>query len=211
MSGTVKRALIVVDVQNDYAHGNLPIAYPDVDASLDRIARAIDAANAHAIPVVAIQNIAAANAPFMVEGSRGAELHEVVATRGRSHIIRKNLPSAFAGTDLDAWLRQHGVDTITVAGYMTHNCNLSTIIDGFHRGFNVEFLSDASGSVPYLNQAGQASAEEIHRVVSVVLQSRFAAVLATEDWIAALESKTPPVRDSIYLSNQRARGLIPSV
>jgi hypothetical protein len=39
-----------------------------------------------------------------------------------------------------------------------------------------------------------------------VMQSRFAAVLGTDEWIAALESGEPPARDNIYASNQRARG-----
>lgn len=208
MPSPLKRALIVVDVQNDYVHGNLPIAYPSVESSLEKIAHAIDAAKSSDIPVVVVQNVLSSNAPFMAEGSRGAELHEIVAEKKASYHVRKCLPSAFAGTDLADWLDQRNIDTITVVGYMTHNCNLSTIIDGFHRGLAVEFLSDAAGSVDYLNQAGGATAEEIHRVVSVVLQSRFAAVMTTDAWIDILHNQKPPVRDSIYLSNQRARGLI---
>jgi hypothetical protein len=64
---------------------------------------------------------------------------------------------------------------------------------------------DAAGSVPYANRAGQASAEEIHRAYSVVLQSRFAAVLSTAEWIAAVQTGAEPERDSIFASNQRAR------
>lgn len=72
-------------------------------------------------------------------------------------------------------------------------------------GLKVEFLSDASGSAPYANSAGHASAEELHRVFSVVLQSRFAAVLTTDAWIAALASGALPERDTIAGSNQPAR------
>jgi len=73
----------------------------------------------------------------------------------------------------------------------------------------VEFLHDASGTVPYRNQAGHASAEEIHRVFSVVLQSRFAAVMSTREWMHSVKTGTVPVvRDNIYKSNQRARGLL---
>lgn len=60
----------------------------------------------------------------------------------------------------------------------------------------------------YRNQAGYASAEEIHRVFSVVMQSRFAAVMSTQEWIDCVKLGVPPVRDSIYKSNQRARGLM---
>ena len=37
-------ALIVIDVQNEYVTGNLPIAFPPVDGSLKTISAAIDAA-----------------------------------------------------------------------------------------------------------------------------------------------------------------------
>ena len=98
----------------------------------------------------------------------------------------------------------NAIDTITVIGYMTHNCDLSTIIHAVHMGFAVEFLSDATGSLPYANSAGYASAEEIHRVVSIILQSRFAAVLKTAEWIDCLKTGSLPERDTPYASNQRA-------
>lgn len=202
-----RRALIVVDVQNDYVGGNLPIEYPKVQNSLTNIGKLMDAAHAAALPVVVVQNLLASDAPFMAEGTSGAALHELVDSRPHDHYISKKLPSAFSGTGLEEWLRQRSIDTITVAGYMTHNCNLSTMLHGFHSGFTVEFVSDASGSVPYENRAGRASAEEIHRVISVILQSRFAAVMSTDEWIAMLRAGTIPERDSIFLSNHRARGL----
>ena len=88
---------------------------------------------------------------------------------------------------------------------MTHNCDASTIVHALHQGLKVEFLADASGSVPYENAAGRASAEEIHRVFSVVFQSRFAAVQTTADWIAALQAGQATLGDNIHASNQRAR------
>jgi nicotinamidase-related amidase len=204
-----RRALIVVDVQNDYADGELPIEFPNVQNSLGNIGKVMDAARAAAIPVVVVQNILAPDAPFMAKSSLGGALHEIVASRPHDHYVAKKLPSAFAGTDLEEWLHRHAIDTVTVIGYMTHNCNLSTMLHAFHSGFAVEFISDASGSVPYENRAGRASAEEIHRVMSVVLQSRFAAVMSTAEWIGMLTSDTTPERDLIFISNRRARGLMP--
>jgi hypothetical protein len=62
-----------------------------------------------------------------------------------------------------------------------------------------------TGSVPYANRAGRATAEEIHRVVSVVMQARFANVMTTDEWVNALNTGVTPERDSIFSSNQRAR------
>ena len=204
MSHTPNRALIVIDVQNEYESGGLRIEYPPIEGSLRNIGKAIDAAHAAGIPVIVAQQMAPADAPLFATGSRGWQLHDTVASRPRDHFIQKKLPSAFAGTDLGEWLQQHGIDTLAVTGYMTHNCNDTTIKHAFDSGLQVEFLMDASGSVSYANCAGAASAEEIHRVFSVVEQSRYAAVLDTDEWIGCVTDKTLPERDTIHASHQRA-------
>jgi nicotinamidase-related amidase len=205
MANSMSRALIVIDVQNDYIGGQLPIEYPPVEQSLANIGLAMDSAQAAAIPVVVVQNILPETAPFMAKGTHGADLHQVVASRNRDHYLAKSLPSVFANTGLEEWLRERGIDTITIVGYMTHNCDLSTVVDGMHKGFAVELLADATGSLPYANCAGSASAEEIHRVMTVVMQSRFAAVMSTEEWIESLAKGVQPKRDNIFSSNQQAR------
>jgi nicotinamidase-related amidase len=199
-----RRALIVIDVQNDYDGGGLAIEYPPFHETVRNIGQAMDAAREAGIKIVVVKQFAPETAPFFAKGSHGAELHPEVADRPRDHFVEKKLPSAFTGTDLEYWLRSNGIETLTVAGYMTHNCDLSTIVHALHMGFAVEFLSDASGSLPYANSAGYASAEEIHRVVSVILQSRFAAVTKTSDWIEGLKAGALPERDNIHASHRRA-------
>ncbi|MHB8564778.1 MAG: cysteine hydrolase family protein, partial [Acidiferrobacteraceae bacterium] len=187
MSPNPRRALIVIDVQNEYVTGNLPIEFPEVRQSLANIGKAMDAARAAGVPVIVVQNHAPVpGAPLFDQGSPGWELHETVRIRVRDHYMEKTLPSAFAGTGLAEWLNAHGIDTLTVAGYMTHNCDDSTIKHALHVGLAVEFLADAAGTVSYVNRAGTATAEEIHRTFIVVLQSRFAAVMTTDEWIDAL-------------------------
>jgi len=205
MSKIPRRALILIDVQNEYVSGNLLIEYPDVRLSLRNIARAAEAAKTAGIPMIIVQNTAPPTAPIFVKGTVGWELHPVVSGLSAAHTIEKSLPSAFTGTDLAAWLRDNGIDTLTVAGYMTHNCVDSTINHALHDGWAVEHLIDATGSVSYKNRAGTVSAETIHKTFSIVLQSRFAAVMTTDEWIAAVETGTTPERDSIFNSNQRAR------
>lgn len=205
MSANPRRALVVIDVQNEYVSGDLPIEFPPVETSLANIGRAMDAARAAGVPIVVVQNLAPADSPLFARGSVGAELHPVVASRERDHHVEKSLPSAFAGTDLKAWLAERGIDTLTVAGYMTHNCDASTVFEATHAGLAVEFLADATGSVPYANEAGTVSAEDIHRAFSVVMHTRFAAVVTTDAWLAAVKAGVPLARDNIYASNQRAR------
>jgi len=205
MPNQFRRALIVIDVQNEYVTGNLPIEFPDIHMSLTNIGRAMDGAMESGIPIIVVQQFAPAESPIFAQGSIGLELHEVVRSRTWDHYIEKKLPSAFAGTDLAEWLSEHQIDTVTVVGYMTHNCVDATIKHAFHTGLAVEFLSDAAGSLPYANKAGSASAEEIHRTFSIVMQARFAAVMSTEEWLNMLHTNSAAERDGIFKSNQRAR------
>ena len=49
----MKRALLVIDVQNEYFTGKMPVSYPA--GSLDNILHAMDSARAHGVPVVVVR------------------------------------------------------------------------------------------------------------------------------------------------------------
>jgi nicotinamidase-related amidase len=199
------RALVVIDVQNEYISGNLPIAYPELRESLSNIGAAMDAAVLAGIPIIVVQQVAPENSPIFARGSRGFALHEVVTSRSYDYLIEKTLPSAFASTDLADWLSARAIDTIAIIGYMTQNCDESTARDAAHRGLTVEFLSDATGTLAMANHAGSVSAEELHRTVLVVLQSRFAAVTTTREWIKVVREGAPLEKPNISASTTIAR------
>ena len=199
-----KRALILIDVQNEYFTGNLPIEYPDVNVSLANIAKAAEGAVRAGIPIVVVQQTSPVDSPIFAEGSPGWQLHEMVAKLPRSHYVRKPMASVLTGTGLQDWLRARDIDTLVLAGYMIHNCNDATARQAVHEGWAVELLDDATGAVSYANRAGYASAKDIYDVYRVVLQSRFAAVMSTQEWLDMIAKGTAPERDSIYDSSQRA-------
>lgn len=198
MPATPRRALLVIDVQNAYVSGSLLIEHPPVAGSLANIGRAMDAAREAGIPVVVVQHNG------FGQGNEAWQLHPVVASRAHDHRIDKPRASVFTDTDLSSWLEAQRIDTLTIVGYMTHNCDAATIFEAHHRGLKVEFLSDATGALPYANRAGRASAEEIHRVFSVVFESNFAAVLTTDEWLAAVASGAAPLPENPVASNRRA-------
>ena len=204
MSQSPRRALVVIDVQNEYFTGKLRIEYPDVRVTLPNIVRAMDAAVAAGIPVVVVQHLYPAGAPVFARGSESAELHPDVAKRPRDLLVEKCVASALTGTPLAAWLKERSIDTLSIVGYMTHNCDDSTVRQAHHEGWKVELLRDATGALPYTNAAGTATAEEIHRVFTVVMHSNFAAVADTEAWLAAVARGEALPIDNVFLSNQRA-------
>ncbi|MER5884080.1 isochorismatase family protein [Streptomyces sp. NPDC001941] len=187
----MKRALVVIDVQNEYITGGLPIGYPAPALSLANIAIAMDAAAAAGIPVVVVQHAAPEQSPVFGRGGHGHGLHESVASRHHDHLVEKALPSSFAGTGLADLLAREGVDTLTIVGYMTQTCVESTTRDAVHRGYAVEVLSDATGALPLANRVGAMSADQVHHAVLVVLQTFFAYVATTGEWCAAVRAKAP--------------------
>jgi len=65
-------------------------------------------------------------------------------------------------------------------------CCDTTARQAFHRGYKVEFLSDATGTLNLTNDAGTVSAEDLHRAILTVQQSMFSKVMTTAEWISAL-------------------------
>ncbi|MGR8025071.1 isochorismatase family protein, partial [Burkholderia cenocepacia] len=148
-----------------------------------------------------------AGARTIAPGPDCVPLHTVVTGLPYAHMIEKAQARSFAGTVLAAWLDAHGIDTLAVTGYMTHNCHASTVYHAAHAGLKVEYLHDATGALPYENEAGAVSAEEIHRTYAVVFQSNFAAVMSTDAWIAGHSGAPMPAPDSVSASNGWARAL----
>lgn len=181
-----KRGLLVIDVQNDYFSGPMTITHPP--GSFEKILRAMDGAKQAGVPIVMIQTaIPRPDAKVFKKGTPGWELHPEVARRHNDVLIHKELPGSFTGTNLEEWLRDHGIDTVTICGYMTQMCDDTTSRQAVHLGFSVEFLSDATGTLAFKNAAGEVTAEELHRAVLVVQQSRFSHVLTTDEWLQNLE------------------------
>jgi nicotinamidase-related amidase len=185
MSETPKRALLVIDVQNEYFTGKLPITYPA--DSLKNVLSAMDASRAHGVPVVAIQHASPQlDSAVFRKDSKEWELHPEVAARPHDVLIHKSLPGSFTGTELETWLREHVVNTVVIAGYMTQMCCDTTARQAMHLGFGVEFLADATGTLAIKNDAGAVADEELHRAILVTQQMRFSRVLKTSDWIKEL-------------------------
>ena len=180
----MNRALLVIDVQNEYFTGALPITHPH--GHLQQILAAMDAA-AGKIPIVVVQHhFADPTKPFFQKGTPGWELHPEVKSRPYDLLVEKTLPGSFTGTPLEAWLREHAIDTVTIAGYMTHMCCDTTARQAVHLGWTVEFLRDATGTLDLSNAGGEVTAEELHRSILCAQQMMLSEVLDVPTWIKRL-------------------------
>lgn len=73
-----------------------------------------------------------------------ATVPELSAVTGEL-VVRKTLPSAFAGTGLAAWLVGRGVETLTIVGCTTSGCVRATALDAMSNGFRPLVLEDCVG------------------------------------------------------------------
>jgi len=193
-----RTVLLSMDFQRDIA---LPDggAAPDDEAALERFAAAVDrAAEAleaartggtwvgHVRVILRLDEPAAnrhspmtrflLDRELLREGSEGAEFVPALAPRPGEWVITKRMVSAFAGTDLDAALRNQGVDTLVLMGLVTHFVVEGTAREAADRGYRVVVLHDACAS----------GAPERH-TAALDICGRLGALVPTADWCAALD------------------------
>jgi len=173
-----RRAVIVIDVQNEYFDGPLAIQYPPRDQALAQILQTIDTAQENNMPVAFVQHTMGEGAPVFNPAAVGFALHPDIAARQKedTHLVTKHFGSVYADTDIEQWLRDNKVDTVTLVGFMTNNCVTASAVEGEQRGFVTEVLSDATGAINLSNSAGSADAQSVHTTMMALLNSNFAAV-----------------------------------
>lgn len=181
----MKQALLVIDVQREYFDGALPISHPV--GHLENILGVMDAAAEAKIPTAVIRHHQAdPESPIFRLNSDMWQLHDEVARRPHDALIDKQLPGAFTNTNLEEWLKSVEADTVTIAGYMTHMCCDTTARQAFHRGYKVEFLKDATGTLTVENEAGTATADELHNSILVAQQMFISHVTDQATWMSTL-------------------------
>lgn len=202
-----RRALVVIDVQNEYFDGPLEIQYPPREDSLARIVSAMDVAAEHEVPVVIVRHELPAGAPVFAAGSAAQQLHPDVDKRVTEAFtqVTKSKASAFSSADFSAWVADNGIDCLTLVGYMTNNCVLGTAAAAKDLGLAAEVLSDATGAIALANEAGTVSAQQVHETLMALLNSNFAAVATTAAWTAAVERDQPLPVSNLAVSAVQGR------
>jgi len=161
-----RTALVVVDVQNDFADPDGSLYVRDAESVVDVANAEIEAARGAGATVVYTQDWHPADTPHFakdggtwpvhcVGGTWGAELHPRLAVGGEH--IRKGTGgedgySGFtvadprtgdrAPTALDALLREHGVERVVVVGLATDYCVKETALDAVRLGYATTVLTD---------------------------------------------------------------------
>lgn len=160
----MKTALIVIDLQNDYLSAG---AYPlwNAEAVRDRVVQTVGLAHARGVPVVLVQHVAQAPAPFFIEGTTGAGIDPAVrAAAPDAPVVVKQFADAFEQTDLQAVLDGLGAERLLVCGMMTQNCVTHTAISKAAEAYDVTVLIDTCTTVD----------EMLHQIALHALSTRVA-------------------------------------
>lgn len=171
-----RTAVLLIDYQNEY--GNGPLALPD-EAAASAAARQLRSwADQAGIVVIHVLHRAPAGAPIFAPDSPGAAPLAGLAPALGETVILKHLPSAFSETKLAEVLQGKGIDTLLIAGYMTHNCVDSTARAAFHRGYRVGVVSDASATRDLPGPDGRTiPAATVHAAMLAGLGDRIAEIV----------------------------------
>ena len=177
MADQNKKALVIVDVQNDFCPGgSLAVAHGDeVVAPLNQLTSEF---LSRGEPVFKTRDWHPAKTKHFaiyggtwpvhcVQDTHGAEFHPDLSDDPRVTIISKGMDerfdgySGFDGTNLAQLLREEDVNEVWVGGLATDYCVKHTVIDALHEGFEVKALADAMRAVNVNPGDGAKAVEEM--------------------------------------------------
>ncbi|WP_422092068.1 cysteine hydrolase family protein [Tenacibaculum ovolyticum] len=119
------------------------------------------------------------------ESNKGYEIKDLVKPIEGEPVIKKNVNSAFIGTDLKERLDNQEIKKLVIVGLTTNHCvSTSTRMAGNY-GYDVYLISDATATFDRVGVNGEVfPAEIIHQTTLANLHKEFATVINTEEVIS---------------------------
>ncbi|MHB8303372.1 MAG: cysteine hydrolase family protein [Acidobacteriaceae bacterium] len=182
-----QRALIVVDIQNDYFPGGR-WTLSGMETAADNAARLISAARTTGDMVVHIRHeFETDDAPFFKPGSEGAAIHAKARNLENEHVVLKHFINSFRETDLKEVLERNEIEEVVICGAMSHMCvdAITRAADDF--GYKVTVIHDACASRDLEFDGVRVPAAQVHAAFMAALSFGYATVNSTDDHLSASE------------------------
>lgn len=177
-----QKALIIIDIQNDYfTGGNMPLV--GSDEAVINAKSVLEQFRKEGLPVIHIQHISdRPGATFFVPGTQGVEIHSEVAPLSSEKVITKHFPNSFRETELQAYLNEQGISDLVICGMMTSMCVDATTRAAKDFGYNCTVIGDACAA-PNLEINGKVvDGENVHNAFLAALNYFYATVVNAQDY-----------------------------
>ncbi|WP_158968279.1 isochorismatase family protein [Chachezhania sediminis] len=166
----MSRALLVIDIQNDYFPGGV-LPLHDAEAVEGRVVAAIGRARRAGDRVIAIRHVSQAETGLFAAGGDGVSIRPaILAAVGDAPVVTKTFADAFQDTDLARHLE--GATDLLVCGMMTQNCVVFTAMSDAAAKFDVTVIGDLC----------TAPSEIVHRIALGALASKLRVANAPDVW-----------------------------
>ena len=180
----MKRVLLLIDIQNDYFPGGAMELAGSL-AAAEKAGHLLQAFREKGLPVLHVQHISTRpGASFFLPGTSGVQIHESVAPRLGEPIFQKNYPNSFRDTPLLAYLQEHHISQLVVAGMMTHMCIDTTVRAAFDFGYECLVVGDCCATRALKFGDKDIPAEDVHAAFLAALHGMFAKVVTTQELTA---------------------------
>ncbi|MBI5018108.1 MAG: cysteine hydrolase [Deltaproteobacteria bacterium] len=181
----MNRALLLIDLQNDYfPHGRMELV--GAEAAVSAAARVLGRFRAAGEPVVHIQHVSVQpGATFFLPGTEGLTIHPSVAPLLGETILTKHFPNSFRDTGLHAHFQGLDLTELVVCGMMSHMCVDTTVRAAFDLGYTVTLVPAACATRDLVFEGQTIPAAAVHGAYMAALGSVFAALRRPDDPLPA--------------------------
>ncbi len=139
----MNKALLIIDVQNDYFEGGKSELHSPLNA-LANIEQALSLFRLKGLPVIHVQHInTRAGAAFFLPDTDGAMIHKRLTPKDGEYLVVKHVPNSFLNTNLSEILKGNAVSEVIVCGMMSHMCVDTTVRACMDYGLKATLLEDA--------------------------------------------------------------------
>lgn len=182
----MKRALLLIDIQNDYFPGGAMELVGSLEAGA-KAGELLRVFRRNADPIVHMQHVSVrSGATFFLPNTKGVEIHQAVRPVDGETVVQKHFPNSFRDTRLLEHLRAQNITQLVIAGMMTQMCVDSTTRAAADLGFQSLLAHDACATKALAFGGATVPAENVQAAFLAALNGLFAKVLSVDEICAQL-------------------------
>lgn len=179
----MKKALLIIDVQNDYfENGAYPLSNADMAAT--NIRRVLDKFRADGDAVIFIRHInLKENAAFFRPDTVGSDIHEAIEPIEGETVIIKHNANSFRDTHLHQFLQSQNIEQLIIVGMMTQHCVDTTVRAAFDLGYSNIVLYDCCATRDLVFQGETIGANIVQSAFMAAMSRGFADVISSAEYL----------------------------